>query len=480
MVNEEIVIETIRKLIQKHQLILPDETIIVGVSGGADSLALMHILYTLQFTLGFHLCVATLDHGLRGEQGAADAEYVRQTATLLNVPVTVGRSDVRQLAADHHMGIEAAARLARYDFLAKAAREVGAKKVAVAHHAGDQAETVLMHLLRGSGLRGLGGMALESSLPGHPDLSLVRALLGNTRTEIEAYCQEHDLQPREDVTNSDTTYLRNNLRLNILPLLEKLNPHVQRGLGQLATIAQVENDYLQKQLNELTSTTAVKQSGERIQIERAVFRELHPAMQRRLIDWSARQIAPNVEDLDYQHIVAAAEFGLHGKQGGRVLLTDGLQLRIEYDVLILEYQNAPILVLDQPLLPEAVTLDLQIPGVIHLPDSPWMLNISLNGAPDDLSQYAPLLILEGVTLTLRSRREGDRFAPLGMGGHSQKLNRWMINRKIPRHLRERIPLICVDDEIAAIYIQSQWFISESSYVNDNSPRVVYFRFLQNS
>ncbi|MBZ0290763.1 MAG: tRNA lysidine(34) synthetase TilS [Anaerolineae bacterium] len=471
-------IDLIRRTIQKYHLIPPDSALVLGVSGGADSLALLHILYTLQPTFRYRLHVATLDHGLRGETGAADAEFVRHFAESLGVPVTLGRANVSQLATAQHTGIEAAARNARYDFLATVARKVGAERVAVAHHAGDQAETVLMHLLRGTGLAGLGGMALQSPMPEHPEVTLTRPLLWNTRAEIEAYCKAHGLEAREDATNRDTSLLRNNIRLNILPDLERVNPHLQRVLGQLADIARVEDDFVEEQLGSFCASTAVKTSAGRVFIDRTAFRGLHPALQRRLIAWAARQVA-SVEELDYLHIVEAVDMSVNGQQGGRALLTDGLQLRIEYDSLIVERQNAPMLDLDQPLLPENTSFTVAIPGVVKLPDGKWSVRVTLEMPHKNELPEARLSIPEGAIVTLRTRREGDRFEPLGLDGHTQKLNSWMINRKVPRYVRDRVPLVCINEQIAAIFVDSQWYVSESSSVKDNSPRVVYFHFLQN-
>lgn len=473
-------IENTRRVIQKYQLIPPDSKVIVGVSGGADSLALLHILYTLRNSSGWQLHVATLDHGLRGEQGAADADFVREFAESLGVTVTVGKADVKALAAQKKIGIEAAARTARYDFLAAVARENGAERIAVAHHAGDQAETVLMHLLRGSGLRGLGGMAWLSAVPGHSDLKLIRPLLWISRAQIEMYCKEQGLIPREDATNQDTTMVRNAIRHDVLPDLQKLNPNIERGLGQLADIARVENDYLEQQLHEFVARTAVRQFEGRISVNRTVFQNLHPALQRRFITWAVREIVPQMEDLGYIHVIEAVAIGVDGAQGARALLVDGLQLRVDYDELLLEHQNAARLEIDVPSMTLAVEIAVQIPDVARVGATNWALKASLT--PPDDSDQAKLLrlaIAADSRVTMRSRREGDRFAPLGMDGHSQKLNRWMINRKIPQHLRQQIPLLCIDGNIAAIYLHSHWFIGEAYAVQDNSPRVVYFQFLQN-
>ncbi|MCB9453227.1 MAG: tRNA lysidine(34) synthetase TilS [Anaerolineaceae bacterium] len=224
--------------IQKHNLIPQHTLVVVAVSGGADSLALLHILQELRPRLECDLHVATLDHGLRGADGAADAHFVAATAAAWGLPVTIGNTNVPALMEQTGQGVETSARQARYAFLAGVARDVGASLVATAHHADDQAETILLHLLRGSGLRGLRGMAFHAALPGFPEITLVRPLLATSRTEIETYCREHHLTPRHDATNQDTTLLRNHIRHDILPQLQTINPQIVPTLMNLSESAQ--------------------------------------------------------------------------------------------------------------------------------------------------------------------------------------------------------------------------------------------------
>ncbi|HYO89770.1 MAG TPA: tRNA lysidine(34) synthetase TilS, partial [Candidatus Limnocylindrales bacterium] len=204
---------------ERHALFPRGTTLVLGVSGGADSLALLHALAALRRRLGLTLIAATLDHGLRGRDGAADAAHVDALAEAWHVPVVVGTADVAALAVQQRAGIEEAARNARYAFLAEVARSHGAGRIAVGHHADDQAETVLMHLLRGAGLDGLGGMRPLAPVPGAPDLMLVRPLLGVTRAQIAAYCARHDIAARDDATNADTALTRGWLRHELLPLM---------------------------------------------------------------------------------------------------------------------------------------------------------------------------------------------------------------------------------------------------------------------
>ena len=282
----------VRQYAQRYRLFSPGETVVVGVSGGPDSLCLLHLLRRLAPELRLWLHVAHLHHGLRGAEADADAAFVAELADCWGLPCTVGRADVAALAREAGLSLEEAARQARYRFLAGVAEAGGAATLAVGHNADDQAETVLMHFLRGSGAAGLRGMlprtplddyrllqaatipiasghrvtALRSPrwrqvfvvyswtaqplavsgadgdasdpppspgprVPASPRLHLVRPLLSISRAEIEAYCAEYRLAPRTDRSNEDTIFFRNRLRHELLPLLETYNPGIRRGSG---------------------------------------------------------------------------------------------------------------------------------------------------------------------------------------------------------------------------------------------------------
>jgi tRNA(Ile)-lysidine synthase len=464
--------DTLRRTLQQHGLVPLNGTLVVGVSGGADSLALLHILHSLRELLGCELHAATLDHGLRGEAGAADARFVVETCAAWGIAVTAGYTDVHAVAAENKLGIEAAARLARYDFLARVAQDTNAAYVAVAHHADDQAETVLMHLLRGSGLQGLGGMSVRAALPNHPDVTLIRPLLNVTRAQIEAYCQEHSLVTREDATNADVTYARNRLRHEILPHLETINPQVPRVLAQLGDIAAVDNDYLETRLQQTVIAPHVSIANGRVHIPRDVFAKLHPALQRRCVGWAAAQLREtDADEVGYVNLVAAVDVALHGAQGARALLPGGLQLRVDYGVLVVERTDNR-LATNIPLLSEDAEMAVLVPGDTPF-SSGWTLTASLWPLETTLARLA---IPEGSAVVLRTRREGDRFKPLGLAGHTRKVGRWMIDHKIPRMWRDRIPLLMVNGEIAAILTGEQWPIGETFAVRHAGERVVYLRF----
>ena len=221
--------------------------ILVAVSGGPDSLALLLLLARLREALGLTLHVAHLNHGLRGADAEDDAQFVKETANSLGLPATMGAEDVKSYAAGRGLSPEEAAREARYAFLTTVAAEHGAAAAALGHTADDQAETVLMHVLRGSGLTGLAGMSALSYRPaaqGGERVALLRPLLDATREETAAYCRWRGFAPRDDATNRSLEFTRNKIRLELLPFLNSYNPRIREGLLRLSAAAAHDQDYI--------------------------------------------------------------------------------------------------------------------------------------------------------------------------------------------------------------------------------------------
>jgi tRNA(Ile)-lysidine synthase len=445
-----------------HQLIPSGSKLVVGVSGGADSLTLLHVLSRLPPESALDLHVATFDHGLREKAGADDVRFVIQTCEAWGIPVTAGsRSDLPYS--------ENAARTARYDFLAQVAHQTQARYVAVAHHAGDQAETVLMHLIRGAGLQGISGMALSGPLPGHPELTLIRPLLNTTRAEIDAYCREHRLKPRLDYTNQDMRLLRNRLRLETLPHLRQLNPHIEQALNRFAAIAARDQAFIQQQLQQAIRDH-VQVSAQRVSLPRKTFSQLHPALQYHFVLWATYQIGG--QDVGAEHVARAVELALRGHTGQRALLPGKLHLRLDYKIVIIEQSNVPQ-VFAGPLLPPGASVPVSVPGITPLPQSEWRLQTSRMPLGE---AQAALVVDESQTIELRTRRPGDRFAPPGLDGHTQKLKDWLIDHTIPRAMRDQIPLLTIDGEIAALIIGGRWVINPLFAIQNVHQSIIYFRF----
>lgn len=463
------ILQTVLRIFKHYKLLSANQTLIIGVSGGTDSLALLHILHQLRLELAIDLHVATLDHHIRGADGAADVEFVKRTAEQIALPYTAGHIDVPHLAADLSIGIEAAARRARYDFLAEVARQQNAQVVAVAHHADDQAETILMHMIRGSGLKGLRGMAVLSSMPEHPDIQLLRPLLSISRQELEQYCIEHDLSPRHDATNDDSNYQRNFVRHELLAKMKTVNPNIVAAFIRLAETATIDDDFIDSQFKADVMPYIVK-DARRWAYDIKRFNRLHDALQRRYILYAFKHLSTMSESLSSQHVQMVLALLDEGRVNTKLDLGDGIRVRIEYETFFVEAVDEPLTDETYRLIPENTFVVLSVPFLY----THYGLHIHVSS--QELSEKSlgkPIILPETVELVLRSRKAGDRFKPVGMGGHSRKVKNWMIDKKIPQRLRDRIPLITVNDEVIAIYIENQWHLADLSQYIVNENRSLY-------
>lgn len=438
-------------LIRHHQLFSPHEKIVLGVSGGTDSLALAHILAHLAPKLQLQIHIVTLNHGLRPE-AEGETTVVSEFAKGLNLPCIIGHVDVLALQHSEKLTLEEAARKARYHFFAEIAGQIGTTTIVTAHHQDDQAETILFHLIRGAGGAGAIGMELSSSLPYHPNLRLVRPLLTTSRAELETYCREHELNPVYDPSNDNTLITRNAIRHQILPMLARLNPQISSALTRFADIYAEEQNALQITFNE-TILPHIKQDGASFHISRHLFRGWHVAYQRKL--FAHLLTIPNVT---YDHISHAVQVGMRGENGAIAQFPQGWQLRVLYDELILENVKLSELSTHQRLLLENSHISIQIGKSYDF--GTWQLTIDHIASDNNSPQ---ITIPDGAELLIRTRQLKDRFAPLGMNGNHQTIKDWMIHRKIPQSLRAQIPLLVINNQIALIfwdtYFVSHHFIS---------------------
>ncbi len=453
-------VRRVAEMVRREGLLLAGDTVVVGVSGGADSLCLLHILLRLAPTCGVALHVGHLNHGMRPES-AGEAEWVRARCAAWGVPCTVGRADVPALASDRRLSLEECARQERYRFLGELAIRLGGRTVAVAHHADDQAETVLMHLLRGAGLAGLGGMrsvsALEELYLGEHPLSapirLVRPLLDVTRAEIEAYDAEQGLQPLFDRSNLDTTYFRNRLRHELLPALESYNPQVRAVLRHTAEVAAGEYDLLQAIVAERWAATMRSEGAEAVSFDLAAWRAQPVAVQRALLRRAVQRLRRSLRDVHWAHVHAAVQVAQQGSTGAQATLPGGLGLSVGYDALTVAPTGWRPASDALPRL--SAPMPVALPGCTPLPDSEWVLRAKhlprvelpagWEANADPYTAYLDADALAGL-VTLRPRHPGDVVVPLGLG-HRQKLGDLLTNAKVPRAERDTLPLLVLRDEI---------------------------------
>ena len=323
--------------------------VVVAVSGGPDSLCLLHVLRALSEEYGIRLHVAHLNHGLRGEDSAADARFVEEVASPGNIPVTMATADVAGIVRQRKGSVEEVARRVRYGFLAEVARQVGADRIAVGHNANDQTETVLMHWLRGAGLAGLRGMLPKSPMGDlrlgmdsadgvnavPDDLTLIRPLLRVPRADIEAYCWAHGLQPRYDRSNLDTTYFRNRLRLELIPYLESYNPNIRELIRRSAEVAAADYDVLRGQVERAWQEVLRHERPGWIALDLARWRALPLGLQRSVLRSAVQVLRRHLRDIGWEHVENAVWIARERETGTQATLPDGLLLTVGYDELTL-------------------------------------------------------------------------------------------------------------------------------------------------
>jgi len=456
--------------IRKHHLTSGCQKLLVAVSGGPDSVCLLHILVGLQKGLGAELHIAHLNHQLRGAESEADAQYVAGLARKLHLPATIAARDVKSHQAQKHISLEEAAREVRYNFLCQVASSIGTDRVAAGHTADDHIETILMHLIRGSGTRGLRGLQPLSCWPSpENDITIVRPLLEVRREETASYCRRHRLRPRADASNLSLSPLRNRIRQQLLPLLRSYNPRVAEALIRTARIAGDDLDLLDKESSRLWSEIA-RQQDRSIALDKDRFLGLPAARQRQLLRMSIEKLSGNLKDIEAQHIeeIIAA---LSKPVGKRLSLPAGLIFSIDYHCYRLGAD--PAAPAPFPVLQGETRL--KFPGVTLLPG--WRIEatiISREARPDDATEFKAYLDLDktGAKLTVRRRQPGDRFQPLGMS-QPKKLGEFMIDSKIPGAWRERIPVVCSAEHIVWV---AGWRIDDRVKVTENTRRVLCLEF----
>ncbi len=460
--------ERVLDFVQAHGLIHSGETILVAVSGGPDSVCLVHLLAELRETLGVGLHIAHLDHMLRGADSEADAQYVYDLARRLRLPCTIGRRDTNGYRARHGLSLEEAARQVRYNFFVEIASAIGAHAVAVGHTADDQIETILMHLVRGSGIAGLKGMQPITVWRGPANhLVVIRPLLEVTRKETEAYCKTHHLEPRSDSSNLSSAHLRNRFRHELIPLLKGYNPNIRDALLRTARSASDQLAFLDEQVSQLWDRVVSEEGGELALDAKAISR-LPRALKHHLLREVLRRMLGDLTDIESDHIELVSS-ALSKSAGKRLSLPGGLVLSVGYDTCVIGRQPDGTC----PFPPLEGEYKLSIPGDTTLPG--WRVRVSIVPHPENKARGlgADLdLDRAGTDLVVRGRRPGDRFQPLGMK-ELKKLQDFMVDSKIPRPWRDRVPLVCSPEHILWVV---GWRIDERAKVTEATERVLHLEF----
>lgn len=455
--------------VRPFPLTIASGKLLVGVSGGADSLALLHLLGQ---QLGANrLVVGHLNHQLRPEADE-EANFVRETAASWHIPCIVKSVAVADLAKQSNLSLEAAGRLARYRFLAETAEIVNADAVVVGHHADDQAETVLLHLLRGSGSGGLRGMQAVSVVPGREQVVLLRPFLTISRTEIEAYCARHGLQYQHDASNEDVQFARNRIRHELLLLLQTYNPQIYTNLQQLAAITADEFAALQAAFSQIWPELLVDQGENWLFLDRAKFVAQRVAWQRLALRRAVQELRPFISEIGFATIELARELILAQKSGTQATLPGNLAVRVGADRLFFGAVDVGALGLVPQLVNDGA-VPLPVPGKVALAngwvvEAKWADGVSAVEIQQNEELGRSFVAVSG-DLWVRPFQPGERFQPLGMGGQSQKIADLLSNRKVDRDLRPLWPIVAsADHPVWIVGLQ----MDERARVEENSLRPV--------
>lgn len=421
--------DKVRTAIREYGLIAPGEVVLAAVSGGPDSLAMLEILAKLREELGYDLKVVHLNHQIREEAGA-EAEFVRQFAAARGISAVVLEYDIPELLAEEGGSLQEQAREVRYRLFRQVAAEVGAQKIALGHHADDLAETVLMRFLRGAGLEGLVGFTPQSRG------NLIRPLILTTREEIEEFCAAEGLAPCYDPSNAKPVYVRNRVRLELLPFLEReYNPHLRKELVQMSQILADENTILAEYSKEMFDEVILQEDQEVLTFKFLLLSKKNPAILRRILRLGMEKLKGDKKNFYFLHYLQMEELILHGAPGKMIYLPDGYVLYRGYETVRLGKAEA---IAGQAL----GRYLLKIPGEVYLQEVDMWIKAEVREGPYIVSgdQAAFDAALLGKALLVRSREPGDWFYPLGLTG-KKKVKDYLIDAKVDRLERELVPIV---------------------------------------
>ena len=436
-----IMIDKIRQTINKYRLLETNERLVLALSGGPDSTALVVSLAQIAPTMGVKLIVAHLNHGLRGRESNRDERQASRLAKQLGLSFVSRKMDKAEITKG--LSPEDFYRRQRYQFLDEVARRNQARKIALGHNLQDQSETVLLHLLRGSGLEGLKGMVPLR------DGKYIRPLIEVSRDEIIAFLDEAGIAYRQDSSNESKIHLRNKIRLELLPYLKnEYNPKIEEALAQMAEIIREENIFIKEFVAKALKSTCVNKQKNKIVLNIEYLSMLPLAIQRRLLKELLENFSSQKNGITFLHINSIGNL-LHNLESGRkICLPFGIEARREYEHLVLERSRECAKLIEY-------SYDLKIPGDVFIAERNLSVRLRLvkKDKIDFTVQNKDYFDLDKIKLPLilRNRREGDWFQPLGMAGR-QKLKSFFINHKITQQKRNEIMLLV--DQQAVLWIEN--------------------------
>jgi tRNA(Ile)-lysidine synthase len=449
-------LRSLAQLLTEERLLAGDDAVVVGVSGGADSAALLHLLAGLNRELGWRLRlhVAHLNHALRGAESDADAVFVQAAADHLSLPCTIERRPIADLAREQEGGIEEVARRERYAFYERVCLQTDCRAVALAHHSDDNAETILHRVLRGTGIRGLVGIPRVRAISPYSQIRIIRPLLHMSREQLRSYLLDEGIAFREDQSNTSDVFLRNRIRNKVFPLLEsEVNPQVREALLRLGAQAGWLEEFLHDTVERSFETLIVSRNDQELVLNAQALSRKSRIIQTELIRRAYISFGLGEQELGFSHLASALELVGDPTSGKQTLLPGGMTVEKRYGQLIFSLPS------EQAREEIAEEVSVHLPGRTVLPVRRLEIECEeLEAAPGDIPRLrkAATRMEEFVDrqavhspLIVRPRRPGDRFCPLGAPG-SKKLGDFLADVKVEPRERQRVALLC--DRLGPIWV----------------------------
>ena len=454
--------ERVINYIRKNLMFDKGDKVIVAVSGGPDSTCLLYILNELKEKLGITLIGAHINHCLRGDESDKDEEYAKKSCEKLNIDFYSKKVDVHKISKEKSLSCEMAGREVRYKFFEELVIKLDANKVAIAHNANDQAETILMRIMRGTGIAGMIGIKPVR------DKIYVRPILLLTRKEIEKYCSINNIIPRIDKTNLENVYARNKVRLEMIPYIEKnFNADIIKTLNRLSDIVKIDNEYLES-ICQKEYEKCCEISEQRVIINKSAFIN-HEAILSRIIRSALLEINHNLYNIEKIHITSIIELQKH-ETGKSIMLPQNIIAENSYGNI-----NVYIYVKAIEAYKNQYSLNINEKNTIHALKKTIRIDVKSK------MQYTEFIGNDSIKyfdydkltkpITFRYRKDGDKFTPLGMLG-SKKISDLFIDLKIPKDIRNEIPLICFGNDIGWVV---GYRVSEKFKVSKNTKNILQIK-----
>ncbi|MCT4620717.1 MAG: tRNA lysidine(34) synthetase TilS [Marinisporobacter sp.] len=432
-------LEKFLKTVKKHHMFQKGDGIVIGVSGGPDSMTLLHLLYRIREEYDLNLYAVHLNHQFRGKEADEDAEYVRKFCENIGIKSFIFSENITTYSNEKGITFEEAGREIRYKLFHEVMKDMKANKIAVAQNMDDQAETLLMRLMRGSGVEGL------SAIDYVREDKIIRPILDITREEIESYCRKYDLHPRIDKTNLEAVYTRNRIRLELIPYIEEhFNRNIKQVLARTTNLIKEDKDFLNLSAEEAYRKLTKKENSEIIICKEAYERQ-HIAIKKRILRKAIFEIQGDLKDIQNKHIQKVLNLIQYGQVGGHIDLPRKLYV-------VLDYKNVVIGKGKRKIENNDFEYNINIGETLNIKELNTTLRAVVvehkelkNISKGKNEKYFDFDKIKN-NMIVRNRKNGDRFIPLGMKG-SKKLKDFFIDQKISREERDKIPLVCDGEKI---------------------------------